>query len=231
MVDNAAKRLWTPEGDGGLQYLRARGLADETIRFAGLGWTNGAVIPKRDGSGSWTARGITIPWTDGDRLVLVKIRQPEGRSPKYGEAFRDRPRLYPGPEAIEPGKPLIVTEGEFDALLLGQALGSLAAVMTLGGAGSTRPDPDVLVMTLVASARYLATDSDSAGEKAAANWSAAWQRIKPPHPFKDWTEAHQAGVDLRRWWIEEAFPLDGPFTDEERKAIQEADGVCFPDKP
>ena len=38
---------------------------------------------------------MTIPWFDGDRLAMVKIRQPEGKSPKYGEAFRDRPTLYP----------------------------------------------------------------------------------------------------------------------------------------
>ena len=75
---------------------------------------------------------MVIPWLDGDRLALVKIRQPEGREPKYAEAFRDRPRVYPDPAVIEPGRPLVVVEGEFDALLLGQELRDLAAVVTFG---------------------------------------------------------------------------------------------------
>jgi hypothetical protein len=41
----------------------------------------------------------------------------------------------------------------------------------------------------------------------------------PSPAGKDWSEAAQAGIDLRRWWIEEAFPLDGPFATEERAAI------------
>jgi hypothetical protein len=38
---------------------------------------------------------------------------------------------------------------------------------------------------------------------------------------KDWTDARQAGVDLRRWWIEEW--LAEAFDREERAAIQEFD--------
>ena len=39
---------------------------------------------------------------------------------------------------------------------------------------------------------------------------------------KDWTESHQAGIDLRRWWVEEHFPEE--FGREERAAIMEYDG-------
>ena len=46
---------------------------------------------------------------------------PEEAKPKYVEAFRDRPRIYPGPMPSEPGRPLVIPEGEFDALLLGQS--------------------------------------------------------------------------------------------------------------
>ena len=44
----------------------------------------------------------------------------------------------------------------------------------------------------------------------------------PPAPFKDWTEAHQAGIDLRRWWIENEFT--DVFDREERAAIQGESG-------
>jgi hypothetical protein len=142
-VEAAAARLWSPEGADALAYRTGpRGLTPETIRAARLGWTPGVMIPTRDGDRFCQALGWVIPWFLGDCLVLVKIRQPDDRRPKYAEAFRDPTRFvcYPGPEAIRPGRPLIVTEGEFDALALGEALRELAAVVTLGSA-SARPTP------------------------------------------------------------------------------------------
>src|SRR5262249_33015128 len=141
-----------------------------------------------------------IPWFDGDRLTLVKIRQPEGRTPKYVEVFRDRPRLYPGSEAIRPGKPLVICEGELDALLLGQELADLgASVVTLGRA-SARPDPAILGLLLPASPWYLATDADQAGDHAASGWPARARRVRPP-VGKDWTDTHYAGFNrIRCFW-------------------------------
>src|SRR4051794_8630894 len=119
LVRDATERLWAPEGTEALVYLRGRGLADETIRTARLGWT-----PRADGV-AWKPPGLVIRWHDGDRLALVKVRVPDEwrerfpedrRPPKYIEAYRDRPTLFPGPEAIRPGRPLIIVEGEFDAL-------------------------------------------------------------------------------------------------------------------
>ena len=52
--------------------------------------------------------------------------------------------LGPRPAIIEPGKPLVIVEGEFDALVLGQTLGDLAAVVTLGSA-SSQPEAATLV--------------------------------------------------------------------------------------
>ena len=143
LVADAAARLWRPEGADALAYLTGprRCLSLETIRAARLGWTPGVMVPTRDGDRSFRALGVVIPWFDGDRLALVKIRQPDGRRPKYAEAFRDPARVvcYPSPETIRPGRPLVMPEGEFDALALGEALGELAAVVTLGSA-SVQPD-------------------------------------------------------------------------------------------
>ena len=162
------------------------------------GWSRPVSIPTRDGDRCYQARGVVIPWLDGDRLALVKIRQPEGREPKYVEAYRDRPRIFPDPAAIEPGRPLVICEGELDALLLGQALGELAAVVTLGSA-SSRPDPSTLGVMLAAAPWFIATDADEAGDKAASEWPARAIRVRPPKG-KDWTEVAQAGVKLRLWW-------------------------------
>jgi hypothetical protein len=208
LVTEAAERLWKTEGSTARDYLHGRCLTDETIRAACLGVVASVSIPTQEGDRCYQARGVIVPWHEGNRLAMVKIRQPEGVRPKYVEAFRDRPRIFPDPEAIEPGRPLVIAEGEFDALLLGQELRDLAAVVTLGSA-SNRPDPTILGEMLAAAPWFIATDNDPAGDKAAGEWPARAVRIRPPKG-KDWTEAAQAGVNLRRWWSDRLAGTDAP---------------------
>jgi hypothetical protein len=205
LVADAAARLWTRAGAPALEYLHGRGLTADTIRSGRLGWAPRVLAVTRDGH-PYTARGITVPWFDGDRLALLKVRQPDGWRRRYAEAYRDRPALYPGRQAVRIGRPLVVVEGELDALLLGQELAPLdVAVVTLGSASSRR-DVDIL-WALVSSPRwYIATDADQAGDRAAGGWPTVSRRVRPPGAFKDWTEAHQGGVNLRRWW---ALRLEG----------------------
>jgi DNA primase len=179
LVEDAENRIWTPEGGDALAYLRGRGLIEATIKAARLGWTPEVTLPTADGVRYWRASGIVIPWTERDRLTVVKIRQPEGKTPKYAEAYRDRPTLFPGPSVVRPGKPLIIVEGEFDALLLGQELADLAAVVTLGSA-SARPEGSTYLAMLPAPTWYVATDADDAGDKAASGWPARARRVRPP---------------------------------------------------
>jgi hypothetical protein len=168
-------------------------------------------IPTRDGCRTYQAVGWVIPWFAGGRPALVKVRQPDGRRPKYAEAFRDPSRVlcYPGPEAIRPGRPLVVVEGELDALALGEALGDLASVVTLGSA-SARPDSRALGTMLTVPRWFIATDGDEAGEKSAAAWPGRGRRVPPPEPFKDWSEARAAGVDLARWWRDRMAGVERP---------------------
>ena len=209
LVTGAEARLWTPEGAEALAYLTGpRCLALGTIRAARLGYTPGVRVPRK-GGGTYEARGVVIPWFDGDRLSLVKLRQPDGDVPKYVEAFRDRPALYPGQHVIRPGLPLVLLEGELDALLLGQELGDLASVVTLGSA-SARPDAGILGSLLAAPRWHVATDADGAGDRAAEGWPARARRARPPGPFKDWTEARQGGMDLRRWWTDRLAGVEAP---------------------
>lgn len=219
LVDEAAERLWTPEGREALAYLTGRGLTHETIKAARLGWTPGVMLPTADGLRTWRASGVVIPWLDGDRLCLVKIRQPDGAKPKYAQAYADRPTVYPSLAAIRPGLPLVACEGELDALLLSQELEDLASVVTLGSA-SSRPEGSVWLSILRCPRWYAAHDADPAGDRAAAEWPARAVRVRPP-AGKDWTDARQAGIDLRRWWVEAHFPAE--FDREERAAIVEFD--------
>jgi hypothetical protein len=152
-----------------------------------------------------------IPWFNGERLALVKIRQPDGYQRKYMEVFRDSSRLvcYPGPNTIRHGRPLVIVEGEFDALVLGEALAGLTAVVTLGSAGN-RPDPRALNVMLASPRWSIATDRDEAGDNAADGWPARARRVKPPEPYKDWTEAKQGRVNLRRWWQDILAGIERP---------------------
>jgi hypothetical protein len=160
LVEAAEARLWSPDGALAMEYLTGpgRSLSSETIRAARLGETPWVEIPRAEGT-TFRALGVVVPWFVDGRLALVKIRQPDERRPKYVEAFRDPARLvcYPGPEAVRPGRPLIVTEGEFDALCLGQAVDRMASVVTLGSA-SSRPEPGALAVLLTAPRWYVATD-------------------------------------------------------------------------
>ena len=209
LVDEAAKRLWSPEGRAALRYLEGRGLTAETIRAARLGWTARVMLPTSDGARVWPAAGIVIPWFDGDRLAMVKIRQPDGREPRYAQAFADRPRIYPCPEAIRPGMPLVVAEGELDCVLLAQELADLASVITTGSA-STPLDASMLPALLRCPRWFAAHDADDAGDRAAAEWPARAVRARPPAPDNDWTEAAQSGVNLRRWWTDRLGGIEAP---------------------
>ncbi len=167
LVTEAARRLWEPEGAEALAYLHGRGLADETIHVARLGWTPEVWLPTRGGDRCYRVRGIVVPSFDGERLALVKIRQPEGTKPKHVEAFRDRLVIFPGLEVIALGRPLVIVEGEFVALLLGQELRDLAAVVTHGSA-SNRPELDLYQAMLAAPVWYVAHDADKAGDLGAS---------------------------------------------------------------
>ncbi len=157
-----------------------------------------------------------MPWLDGDRLTMVKVRRiGEFKGAKYVEAYRDRPGIYPSPAVIQPGKPLVVCEGELDALLLGQALGDLAPVVTLGSASAApRPPPSgrcwpQLDGTSQLMLMELETRPPPGGLRRAV-------RVRPP-VGKDWTDANQygvelghSGVNLRRWWTDRLGGIEAP---------------------
>ncbi len=122
LVDDAAGCLWGLGGGTALAYLRGRGLTDETIKAAGLGYTPGVMVPTRAGDRAFWFAGIVIPWRSGPRLARIKIRRLDDGKPKYTEAYSDCPLIFPDPAVIRPGWPLIVSESEIDAMLLGQQL-------------------------------------------------------------------------------------------------------------
>jgi hypothetical protein len=146
-----------------------------------------------------------IPCFDtNNNIARIKIRRLYDRTHTYDTVHSNPKRFlcYPNLDTIKMQRPLIITEGEFDALLLSQILGENASVVTLGAARAT---PDPLFLSFIWRSphthRYIATDNDGAGESAATKWPRSFQRVKPPG-YKDWTEAYQNGVDLLQGWLE-----------------------------
>lgn len=213
LVAEAADRLWTPSGAAALDGLRSRGLDDETIRAARLGFDPIIQATTRDGR-PYRASGIVIPWQEPGRLALVKIRQPEGRKPKYVEAYRDRPSLYVA-APILPGRPVVITEGELDALIVAQQTAHLTCGVITTGSASNRPEASLAARLIAAMPWIIATDADEAGDRLADSWielaTGRCRRVRPPGPGKDWTDAHEAGPGriashLAPWIAPEAAP-------------------------
>jgi hypothetical protein len=221
LVGWAERRLW---GDAdALGYLRGRGLTDETITAAHLGY-----IPEgRDGDAAKWGRSVRIPagWVipcyAGGALQYVKVRRKDGK-PKY-QAIGGGPTggavygldLLPATYAD-----LVLCEGEINALILRQCLAPVCAVLSVGAAGNLPGGP---ALGAIARARRLWSlfDHDTAGDKGAGDLLAAFERARAlSWPWGergekyDLNDAHRDGENLAAW----AIPQVGP-TDAEARAL------------
>jgi len=203
---DTSRRAW--------DYLTGeRGLILDTIEAGQLGvnlrWLEfHEPLPNRDGKPCSLPPGITMPWISSlGGLVGANVRQfHEPLRDKYLMAKGSRRWwLYPGLIGWDdwPG-PVIIVEGEFDALLANQELSGLLPVFTAGGA-SCRPDLLREPHKLTRFSRLLiATDNDAAGHKCRDAWLDFSRRAVPVDlpGGKDLSEAHAAGADLRSWLFE-----------------------------
>jgi ribosomal protein L37AE/L43A len=204
-ADDTSRRAW--------DYLTSeRRLTPETIEAARLGvnlaWCESLdAIPRRKDP-CYLPPGIVIPWTGPQGIAGANVRQfhVELRD-KYIMATGSRRRwLYPALPSCwdEWTGPVVVVEGEFDALLANQELGGLLPVVTAGGA-SCRPTELHEPHKLTRFARLLiAADDDDAGHQCRDAWLDFSRRAVPVDlpGGKDLSEAHAAGADLRSWIFE-----------------------------
>jgi len=237
-IERCARILWSPAGQKARAYLRQkRGLRDETIQRWQLGynprwvaespehwglesWTTAAGKPGR----VWVPHGVTIPLRAGGQVWGLKVRiwrrdgQPEtapGR--KYSGPRGGAGSLFGADELRSDGRPLLLCEGEFDALLAWQEIGTggpgLVDVATLAGAG--RSIPGRWLLYLLRYERILvAYDLDDAGRAGAARLADLSQRvrcIRVPHGH-DLTDFYQAGGDLPAWVRFHLARRDGSFS-------------------
>jgi len=152
-VSYAQAQLWeTPRA---LKYLHDRGLSDDTIRRASLGWNpkddwrrpgKRWGLPKREVKlwGGWV-----IPNESGGTLWGVNVRRPGHPEPKYKCITGSQRKVY-GLDWAGRQSDLVIVEGEFDALLLAQEVPAIVAVLALGGAENM---PDVESLRILAGFR------------------------------------------------------------------------------
>lgn len=185
-------------------FLAGRGLTLETARAAGLGWTLGEPLPLADGLAK-IPEGLVIPWAEGDTLWAVRFRAKEpGQGPKYTSLRGSVGRVLYLPRPLT-GRPVVLVEGELDALLILQEAGDLCDPVATGSAMGGRAWKERLEGVPV----LVAFDADEAGEKAAG-----WWRKALPHAVR-WRPV--AGKDpgemrgLVREWVKAGLRAIGRY--------------------
>jgi len=200
--------LWTPGGAKALEYLHWRGLTDETIKRARLGFVPGVSYENIAGLG--VPPGILIPCEVGGRLWYLKSRIPKELIkkevdpwPKYKSVTGSKLKAIYNGDALRGDKALFC-EGEFDCLLANQELGQDIPAVTLGAAGNI---PDVATWggyLLPLKIALIAYDLDNAGDKGSqAVYNLLGHRSKlallPAGDWKDITDYYKAGGNLGDW--------------------------------
>jgi DNA primase len=214
-VDACQAGLWSEVGARARAWLNRRGLTDETMRAWHLGFTP----CDQKIAGLWVPRGIVIPCLVAGRAWYLKVRRAAGQ-PKYTQVRGGQIALF-GADTLPGQDVAVVTEGEFDAMLLHQEVGDLVGVVTLGSAATRLPD--AWVPYLLGVRRLLvAYDADAAGAEGAAAWQALSTRTQRLLPLagKDVTDFYLAGGDLRAWvqfaladdWDRTAAPAETPVS-------------------
>ncbi len=199
----AQQQLWGDQGAHIRTWLNTdRGLANETIAKARLGWNPAdtwcerrAWGLKNNGKKLWLPKGLVIPYKGPVRL---RIRRPNpGRGPRYYlvPGSDARAMLLPGPK-----ERFAIVESELDGLLLHQEAGDLVSVVALGSAQG-RPDEQTHRVLEQAEEILVALDADGPGTKEVFWWKKHYPRAKwwPVPEGKDPTEAMQAGLSIRLW--------------------------------
>jgi len=241
-ADDTSRRAW--------DYLTGpeRNLTPETIQRHGLGlnleWLEfHSPLPGAD-KPCWLPPGIIVPWHAGPLGIAgANVRQFHVElKDKYIMATGSRRRwVYPG--LLEPwAGPVLIVEGEFDALVAEQELAGLVPVATLGGA-QCKPEDTLDAINLGKFTRMLiGADSDKAGQECREMWLDFSPRRAESIDLpggKDLSDAVGAGADLKSWIMStctdlgiDLRQLPGLIWEQPLGTIRGRllePGLCFPD--
>ncbi len=219
IAGRAVKSLWSPSGGSIRDFLRGRGLREETIRTASIGWNRRTKYvhraewgmgegEHREGKRIWIPAGLVLPLVRNGMIVRLRIRRMDpGDEPRYViiTGSTSAAMVWPGKGRF------VVVESELDGLLIHQEAGDLAGVVALGSA-QARPDSETHSLLVGAGRILLAHDADEAGAKASRRfWAGTYgqRAVRWPVPIgKDPGDAFVKGLQIRAW-IEAGLFLRG----------------------
>ncbi len=211
IIERAIAYLWhpkSPEGQEALAYLKGRGLTDETIKKARLGyvplgkdgrWYTGdfekwGINPdelredQRAKGGVRIPDGILIPWTEGNTVWKLCVKRP-GQVMSYGQVMGSSDGGLYNIDSVTADMPCMMVESELCALSVQQEAGDIINCVATGSTPKGRNSK--LASDLVAASCILQSfDADEAGDEAAEYWL---QRFKEKamrwRPWADeWSE-------------------------------------------
>jgi 5S rRNA maturation endonuclease (ribonuclease M5) len=219
LSESCASVLWSEAGEPVLAYLRGRGFNDDTIRF----WELGALLVEE--GGAVVERWLAIPLADlSGRVVNVRFRSvdgpclrcsgvgcnrcAEGRVKKSYRVCAKRPLPLFGSKilAADVETPVIVTEGELDAISLWQYGFESSVVSGTGGAGTWKEDwSDALERYRSFLLFYDDDDAGTKGAEAFAEKMGRYRSIRVKLPKNDANDCLRAGIAIEE--IERAIEL------------------------
>jgi len=155
----------------------------------------------------WLPNGVVIPWFIDGAIWRVNVRrlltpgQVSAGQTKYVGPAGFTNALY-GADSLAPNRPVVLVEGEIDALTLVQTAGDLVAAVATGSTGGARRAGWVARLAL-APLVLVAFDADAngAGDQAAGWWLNVLAKAVRLRPVggKDVNAMHTAGIDVRAW--------------------------------
>jgi len=201
-----------------MTWLHKRGLRDETIDRAELGWIRTDLFldrqawglkPEKTEDGKdkklWLPAGLVIPLMENDHVSRLRIRRPAGK-PRY--VVVSGSDMGPMTWTLDQGA-VVIVESELDGLLIRQEAGDLVGVVALGSAQS-KPDIEAERVLKSANTLLIALDYDKAGAEASyRHWLKSYPNARrwPVPVGKDPGEAFQMGLGIREW-IEVGLRVD-----------------------
>ena len=235
-LDGAVACLWSRHGDETRRWLRdTKGLSNETIKAAGLGFNQADIFKPRatwglapslkdDGTEKrqWIPAGIVIPLVIDGQVLRLRIRRDD---PGDGDRYIVASGSCMAPLVLNPDRAAtVIVESELDAILLNQEAGDLVTCIAMGTAPAK---PDRITHEALTRARIvsISLDTDDTGAKASWHfWPETYGTKAKRWPCiggKDPSEAMLAGLDLRQWVVAGIFGTELRF---ERFCIQTIDG-------
>lgn len=207
-VWRAQRYLWTPGGKRCLDYLHSRGLNDDTLKRARIGfcpdWFSAPLSDWGLSSGMTVDEqeikiplGIIIPWFVDGKVWKISVRRPDKT---YFQCLGSSDCLY-NLDTLQPGQPVFLFESEFDALSAQQEAGDLAAMIATGGSAKGQTSP-LRTKLKQASHLLIGFDNDQAGEEGSKFWLKMPNALRWTPWVHDCNELLQQQAILVRMWVE-----------------------------